>query len=35
MKIVDKRENVDRIMKVQEYERVKLMEKIDEKMGKA
>ena len=35
MKIIDKRENVDRIMKVQEYERVKLMEKIDEKMGKA
>jgi len=29
MKIIDKRENVDRIMKVQEYERVKLMEKID------
>lgn len=35
IKLVDKRENVERIMKVQEYERHKLMEKIDDKMNKA
>lgn len=35
MKRTDKRENVERIMKVQQYEKEKLMEKIDEKMMKA
>ena len=35
IKRTDKRDNVERIMKVQEYEREKLMEKIDEKMSKA
>lgn len=31
----DKKENVERIMKVQEYEREKLMGRIEEKMSKA
>ena len=35
IKMTDKKENVERIMKVQEYERQKLMNKIDEKMYKA
>lgn len=35
IKRTDKKENVDRIMKVQEYEREKLMNKIEEKMEKA
>ena len=35
IKMTDKKENVERIMKVQEYEREKLMNKIDEKMYKA
>ena len=29
MKIIDKKENVERIMNIQEYERHKLMEKIE------
>jgi len=35
IKRMDKRENVERIMKVQEYGRSKLMDKIDDKMNKA
>ena len=35
IKRTDKKENVERIMKVQEYEKQKLMNKIDEKMNKA
>ena len=35
IKRVDKKENVERIMKVQEYEKEKLMNKIEEKMYKA
>ena len=35
IKRTDKKDNVERIMKVQEYEREKLLEKIDEKMNKA
>ena len=35
IKRTDKKENVERIMKVQEYEKEKLLEKIEEKMFKA
>ncbi len=35
IKRVDKKENVERIMMVQEYEKEKLMNKIEEKMYKA
>lgn len=35
IKRTDKKENVERIMKVQEYQREKLMNKIEEKMMKA
>ncbi len=35
IKRTDKRENVERIMKVQQYEREKLMGKIDQKATKA
>lgn len=35
MKRTDKKENVQRIMKIQQYEKAKLMQKIEEKMEKA